>query len=167
MSEPVISAAEASEIKTDRMRFTKNTASSRLCYLAILLDVFYFVNIYESDRGSWYYSLLIGASIVVNLLFMLYVFLASEGVKNYKSGYSIGLYLAGVFQAARVFVIPMQAMQAQITVNGSSSAVMSPAQGAWAIGWLIGSAVCLILAGIINQKKCVALARHAKKTEVV
>ena len=80
------------EIRLDRMRYVKNTASSRLCYLAILLNVFYFVSIYKSDVGSWYYQILIGASIVYNLLFMLMAFLASEGVKSYQASYSKLLY---------------------------------------------------------------------------
>ena len=68
-------------IKRDRMRFTKNSLSSTLVILAILFDVFYFVNIYESDVGhnvgNFYYQIRIGASIVYNLVFMLAAFLAS------------------------------------------------------------------------------------------
>ena len=77
---------ENKRISLDRMRYTKNTLSSSLALCAIVFNVLYFVSIYESDVGSWYYSMLIGASIVYNLLFMLMVFLASEGVKNYKIG---------------------------------------------------------------------------------
>ena len=76
------------DLKLDRMRYVKNTVSSRLCYLAILLNVLFFISIYKSDVGSWYYQILVGGSIVYNLLFMLMVFLASEGVKNYKTSYS-------------------------------------------------------------------------------
>ena len=73
------------EIRTDRMRYVKNTVSSRLCILGIVLNVLYFISIYKSDVGSWYYQILVGGSIVYNLLFMLITFLASEGVKNYKN----------------------------------------------------------------------------------
>ena len=75
-------------IKRDRMRFIKNSQSANLCYLAILLNVFYFVSIYKSDVGSYYYNILIGVSIVYNLIFMLAVFLSSEEVKNYNIKYS-------------------------------------------------------------------------------
>ena len=71
-------------IARDRMRFIKNSQSARLCYLGILFDVLYFVNIYKSDVGTYYYNVKIGASIVYNLVFLLAAFLASEGVKNYK-----------------------------------------------------------------------------------
>ena len=72
-----LSPEEQKQIRLDRMRYTKNTRSSRLALLAIVFDVLYFVSIYSSDVGSWYYSLLIGASIVYNLLFMLMAFLSS------------------------------------------------------------------------------------------
>ena len=70
------------------MRFTKNTQSSRLALLAILFDVLFFVSVYKSDVENYYYTILIGASIIYNLVFLLATFLASEGVKNYKTGYS-------------------------------------------------------------------------------
>ena len=86
------------EVKLDRMRYVKNVASSRLCYLAILLNVLYFVSIYKSDVGNWYYQILIGGSIVYNLLFMLTAFLASEGVKNYQTSYCKLLFILGALQ---------------------------------------------------------------------
>lgn len=88
-------------ISRDRMRYIKNTASSRLCYLAILFDVFYFVSICKSDVGAYYYNILIGGVILYNLFFMLAVFLASEGVKNYKRDYSFLLLALGAGQIIR------------------------------------------------------------------
>ena len=57
-------AMDDRQIRLDRMRYIKNTSSSRLCYLAILLDVLYFISIYKSDVASWYYQILVGGSIV-------------------------------------------------------------------------------------------------------
>ena len=51
-------------IKQDRLRFTKNTASANLAYLAILFNVLYFVSIYSTDPGNYYYSIDIGVSVV-------------------------------------------------------------------------------------------------------
>ena len=64
-------------IQLDRMRFTKNTTSANLALLAILFNVLFFISIYESDKGSWYYTILVGASILYNLIFLLAAFLAS------------------------------------------------------------------------------------------
>ncbi len=100
-------------IKTDRMRYTKNTASSRYAYLAILLNVLFFVSIYKTNDRN-YYNILMGASIVYNLVFMLLTFLASEGVKNYKRGYSKLLLALALVQILRIFVFPVQ-MHSKLT----------------------------------------------------
>ena len=39
-------------VKLDRMRYTKNTASSRLAILAIVFDVLFFISLYKSDVGT-------------------------------------------------------------------------------------------------------------------
>lgn len=153
------------ELKLDRMRYVKNTASSRLCYLAILLNVLYFVSIYKSDVGSWYYQILVGGSIVYNLLFMLMTFLSSEGVKNYQAGYSKLLYVLGILQACRIFILPMQAHAATVKIGGAETAVMGDAQFIRCIIYLTGSAVCLIVAGIINARKASSLKRHIREQE--
>ncbi len=152
------------ELKLDRMRYVKNTASSRLCYLAILLNVLYFVSIYKSDVGSWYYQILVGGSIVYNLLFMLITFLASEGVKNYKTGFSKTLFVVGALQIVRIFILPIQAHAATVKIAGAETPVMGDAQFIRCILYLAGSAACLILAGIINARKAAALNRHIRET---
>ena len=149
------------EIRTDRMRYVKNTSSSRLCYLAILLNVLYFVSIYKSDVGSWYYQILVGGSIVYNLLFMLMTFLASEGVKNYQKNFSWLLYALGILQVVRIFILPMQAHQAVVKLGSEETTVMQTAQFIRCIIYLAGSAACLIAAALINQRKADALARHS------
>ena len=153
------------DIALDRMRYVKNTASSRLCYLAILLNVLYFVSIYKSDVGSWYYQLLIGGSIVYNLLFMLMAFLASEGVKSYQKNYTWLLYGLGIFQIVRIFILPMQAHQALVQVGGTETLAMGDGQFIRVIIYLAGSAACLIGAALINQRKCAMLEGHLKSLE--
>ena len=102
-------ARDVNLIKKDRMRFTKNTLSSTLCYIAILFNVLYFASIYSTDVGNYYYNIHIGMSVVYNLLFLLFTFLCSEGVKNYSKGYSIFLLAIGAMQIVRIFEIPMKA----------------------------------------------------------
>ena len=153
---------EDREIKLDRMRFVKNSSSSRLCYLAILLNVLYFVSIYKSDVGSWYYQILVGGSIVYNLLFMLITFLASEGVKSYQKNYSKILLVVGVLQIARIFILPMKAHQAVVKVSGAETIVMQNPQFTRVLIYLVGSAACLIAAAVINWRKCGMLEAHMK-----
>ena len=153
------------EIRTDRMRYVRNTASSRLCYLAILLNVLYFVSIYKSDVGSWYYQILVGGSIVYNLLFMLMTFLASEGVKNYQKHYSWLLYGLGLLQAARIFILPLQAHQAVVKLGSEETLVMQTPQFIRCVVYLAASAACLMAAAFINQRKAAALAAHGAGKE--
>ena len=158
-------AMDDRQIQRDRMRYIKNTSSSRLCYLGILLNVLYFISIYKSDVGTWYYQILVGGSIVYNLLFMLMTFLASEGVKNYQVSFSILLYVLGALQAARIFILPLQAHNAVVTVNGAQTTVMGDAQFIRVVIYLAGSAVCLIAAAVINQRKAAALSSHLASLE--
>ena len=153
-------AIEDRDIQLDRMQYVKNTSSSRLCYLGILLNVLYFVSIYKSDVASWYYQILVGGSIVYNLLFMLMVFLASEGVKNYQTNYSTLLFGLGAGQFIRIFILPLQAHQAVVKISGAETIVMQNPQFIRVILYLAGSAACLIAAAVINLKKSRALAAH-------
>ena len=156
---------EERTIQRDRMRFIKNSLASNLAILGILFDVFYFVSIYKSDVDTWYYSILIGASIVYNLVFMLAVFLSSEGVKNYKKGYSFLLAIIGALQIVRIFIIPMKAHAATTIINGETAAVMQDGQFFRVVVYLVLSAVCLIAAAVVNFIRCGELAEHLKTLE--
>ncbi len=153
---------EDRQIQADRMRFTKNTFSSNLAYLAILFDVFYFVSIYRSDVGSYYYNILTGASIVYNLLFLLAVFLSSEGVKNYKESYSWLLAAIGILQFVRIFIIPARAHGAVAVIGGVEVPVMGNGQYMRLIVFLVVSGVCLLVSAVVNYNKCRTLKAHMK-----
>ena len=153
---------EERTIQRDRMRFIKNSLASNLAILGILFNVFYFVSIYKSDVGTWYYSILIGASIVYNLVFMLAVFLASEGVKNYKGSYSYLLAVIGVLQVVRIFIIPAQAHATEAVVNGETVAVMQDGQFYRVVVYLVLSAACLIASAAVNMVRCRELTEHLK-----
>ena len=140
----------------DRMRFTKNTASSRLALLAIVFDVLFFISIYKSDVGTYYYTILIGASIIYNLVFLLATFLCSEGVKNYQTAYSWAMFVLAIIQVVRIFIIPMNAHQ---TLEGNLP-VMGDAQFIRTVIYLAASAVCLVIGAVINLNKSRALNAH-------
>ena len=151
-------------IRRDRMRFTKNTLSSTLAIVAILFDVFYFINIYKSDVGhnvgNFYYQIRIGVSIIYNLVFMLAAFLSSEGVKNYKKKYCYVLLVIGVIQIVRIFILPAQASAAEVTIGGTVYKVMESAQHIRVVLYLLVSAACCIAGGTIGIKRCNELSEH-------
>lgn len=152
-------------IQRDRMRFVKNTLCANLCYLGLLFDVFYFVLLYRSDVGTYYYTIQIGGSIVYNLLFLLVVFLCSEGVKNYGKSYSYILLAAGVMQVVRIFAIPMDAHAATIVMDGVETAVMQNPQFIREVIYLAASAACLIISAVVNVIRCNTLEEHNKYLE--
>lgn len=148
-------------IKRDRLRFTKNKLSANLILGAIAVNALYFVSIYRSDVGSYYYKLFIGASIVYNLIFMLAAFLASEGVKNYKMGYAYTAILLGALQIGRIFYIPREAHETPNPVVGKEGQmVMGDEQFGYIAVCLCISAGLLIAAGIIGIMKTTALRNH-------
>lgn len=152
-------------IARDRMRFIRNSRSAVLCYFGILFDVFYFVNLYQSDVGTYYYNYNIGLSVIYNLLFLLIVFLCSEGVKNYVTSYSYALIVAGVMQFVRITQIPMKAHNAMAMVNGAETKVMGDGQFMWQCIFLVVSGVLLLASALINIKKSTELNAHLKELE--
>lgn len=148
--------------KRDRMRYAKNSLSSSLAILAILFDVFFFVSIYKTDIGSYYYKAIIGISIIYNLLFMLCVFLCSEGVKNYNKAYSYVLLAVGALQIVRIFIIPMKAYASTVVLGEAEIAVMSGAQFARVVIYLALSALFCFSAGVVGLLKSHSLSEHLK-----
>ena len=145
-------------IKKDRLRFTKNKLSSNLILLAIVANALYFVSVYRTDVGSYYYKIFIGASVVYNLVFMLVSFLCSEGVKNYKMSYSYIAIVVGILQVARIFYLPREAHEAPNPVVGfEGQTVMTDDQFGYVAVCLCISAALLVLAGIIGIIKTTTL----------
>jgi hypothetical protein len=155
---------DASTIRKDRMKYSKNKLSSGFALLSILFNVFYFVSIYKSDLGNFYYSILIGASVIYNLLFMLFAFLCSEGVKKYSLGYSIILVVIGVLQIGRIFFLPAKAHSTVITVGGVDKMIMEDGQYARVIFFLLVSAAFALMGGVIGIIKNRTLTAYTKNS---
>ncbi len=151
---------EEKTIRLDRMRYTKNTLASGLALLSIIFNVFFFISIYESNVGSWYYNILIGASILYNLVFMLAAFLSSEGIKNYKIGYSYVMIVLGIIQVIRIFIYPMRAHTATVTIQDQAVTVMENRQFIFCVIWLLASAACLIVGAVVGMVRSRALKAH-------
>ncbi len=155
-------------IKVDRMRFSKNTQSSRLALLAIVLDVLFFISIYKyvckdtTRSDEFYYTALMGASILYNLVFMLATFLSSEGVKNYKPTFSYVMFVLAAIQIVRIFIYPVNAHN---YILSNEQRLMSDFQFIRLIAYLVLSALCLVAAALINLAKSRALATHTASLE--
>lgn len=152
-------------IRKDRMRYTKNTLSANLVILAILFNVLYFVSIYQSDVGTFYYQILIGASIIYNLIFLLTAFLASESVKSRKNGFTGILLGMGVMQIVRMFVLPARAHNTVVTINSVEIPVMGDAQYTRLLVYLALSAACCIAAAVTSYLQNRTLAQYLQSLE--
>lgn len=152
-------------ISRDRMRFTKDILSANAIIAAIVLDCLYFVSIYQSDVSTWYYNWVIGASIICNLLFLLMAFLASEGVKSRKTGFTVPLLALGIFQIIRIFYLPAKAHAATVVIGGEEMAVMGNGQYMYTIICLALSAVCCIFAAVNSHSNNKKLAAHMQTIE--
>ena len=150
------------DIKKDRLRYTKNSASATQAYVAIIFNVLYFVSIYNKDVGNYYYSKTIGFSVIANLLFLLSAFLCSEGVKNYKMGYAIAFIPLGVFQIIRIFGIPLDAYNTQLAINGTVVRVMEPKQLIFTSIFLLCSAAACFATAIGGITKTKTLKDYEK-----
>ena len=159
---PLMDKEEERKIKQDRMRFINNKLSSTLAILAILLNVFYFVSIYKSDPigTRFYYNVDIGLSVLLNLIFMLAVFLCSEGVKKYNRNYSIALIVIGVIELVRIFFLPLEAHSTLI--DGTEDRVMGNGQFARVVIYLVGAAALLISSGVLGVIRSTKLANYKK-----
>ena len=156
-------------IRKDRLRFTKNSLASTLAIVAIVFDVLYFLNIYNSDVnnnvGDFYYQIRIGGSIILNLLFMLAAFLSSEGIKNYKKSYGYVMAVLGIIQIVRIFILPMQAHSTEVTVGGVTSKVMGDGQFTLVIIYLVLSAAACFASAYVGIKKSNELEAHMASLE--
>ena len=156
---------EERSIRSDRMRFTKDTLSANLILVAIVLDALYFVSIYQSNVATWYYNWVMGASIICNLLFLLMAFLASEGVKSRKTGFTIPLIALGAFQIIRIFYLPALAHSSTVVIAGEEIVVMGDSQYLYTVACLLISAVCCIVAAVISYMNNKRLAAHMQSLE--
>lgn len=152
-------------IRTDRMRFTNDKLSANLVLVAIVFDVLYFVSIYKSDVGNYYYTMLTGGSIIYNLIFLLAAFLASEGVKSRKSGFTPVLLALAVGQFIRMFIIPAKAHAAVISIKGAEVTVMGDGQYARCLIYLGISGVCCAIAAVTSLIQYRTLTEYQKTLE--
>ena len=152
---PVLSKEEETAIKRDRMRFVLNKLSSSLALLAIVLNVFYFVSLYKVD-GPFFYKYEIGASVLLNLVFMLAVFLCSEGVKNYNRSHAIALIVIGALELARIFLYPLSAHSAEAMETGRFTRIVI---------YLACAGALLIASGVIGVIRSIRLANYKKSLE--
>ena len=160
------------QMRLDRMRYTKNTLCSNMAILAIVANVLYFVIMYKINNKAMY-ELMMGASVVTNLLFLLFVYLCSEGVKNYNVNYAIMMIVIGVIDIVRIFIWPLKLhnTETKILLPGGEpiiTTVLNDTQFALVIVCLVTASALLIaggIIGVIRGKQLAAYKESLKQAE--
>lgn len=143
------------KLNLEKMLYKRDKLSYSLVLIGLLLDVFYFFTLYKNN-GQFYYDYKMGLSVLYNLIFMLIVFLSAEEIKNYHRNFSIVLMIVGALQIARIFIYPLQALNANSIPNKSFTFIVI---------YLVVSALCLIGGGIISFIKSTLLKKFKKESE--
>ncbi|MEG1706451.1 MAG: hypothetical protein RR291_03040, partial [Clostridia bacterium] len=92
------------------------------------------------------YTILLGVSIVYNLLFMLAVFLSSVEIKIYNIKFAIVLLVMGVLQIARIFFLPTKFF----LLNTEEDIILTSEVYTKLIIYLVISSALLIASGIVG-----------------
>lgn len=153
-------------LQDDILRYKKNKFAANFALLALVFNILYFTLLYTVHTTE-IYKLLIGVSVIVNLLVLLGGFYASEGIKSYNKKFCILLIVLAVVQLVRIFIYPLQGMrEGWMQSNAYFGVIMTPAgNGTLMIIYLAASAACFIVSAVYGYIGANRLAAHVKKVE--
>lgn len=137
-------------VKLDKMCYKRDKLSYSLVLLGLALNVFYFFTLYKSN-STFFFKYNVGISILYNLIFMLFVFLSAEEIKNYHRNFSIFLMIVGIAQIIRAFLYPLNALKEEAIVQKTFVFILI---------YCILSGLLLISGGIISFIKSSKLKKY-------
>ena len=144
------------------LRYHKNSPSFWFCILALALDVVYFCVAYETKMEALPYvvGLQVSLDVVLNILFMLFAFLAAEKLKAYDLNWCYVSFGMAVIQVVRAFHIPFlsyanKAGQVKEFITGPTRYI--------SMILLILSGGALVAGGIIGLIKTKILRKHLEE----
>jgi hypothetical protein len=97
----------------DKMKYKKDSLAFAFAVLGLIANVVYFALLYKNN-SNFFYSYMMGISVIYNLVFMLIVFLSAEEVKTYHRNYSFVLFVLAGIQFFRIFFYPRRALKAEV-----------------------------------------------------
>jgi hypothetical protein len=100
----------------NRMQYQTDKLSSTLCILSIIANIVFFVGIYtnRSVDPDW----VTGADVLINIVFMMIVFLSSEKMKLYTKKWNFYVMGLGAVQVLRVFWLPSHYKALEMLIGG-------------------------------------------------
>ncbi len=153
-------------LQDDILRYKKNKLPANLALLALVFNILYFTLLYTIHTTQMY-TILVGVSVIVNLLVLLGGFYASEGIKAYNKKICILLLVLAVVQIVRIFIYPLQGLSDKwMSGNAYFGIIMTPASnGAMLIIYLAGSAAAFIASAVVGYINVNRRDAHLKKVE--
>lgn len=149
-------------IQHDIMRYKKNKLGANLALVGLALGCLYFLILYaQVKNGNFYYTWEIAFDVIYNLFFLLFVFLFSEQVKNYKRKLFPAQLIFGILQIARIFWLPLKGI---INMNGDTTVITSVTFILMTV-CLAASGACIIASAVIGFIRAKAVEDFAKKVE--
>lgn len=149
-------------IQHDILRYKKNKLGANLAILGIVFGCLYFLILYaQVKNGDFYYTWEIAFDVIYNLFFLLFVFLFSEQVKNYKRKLFPVQLIVGILQIARIFWLPLKGitnMNGDVTVITTVTFILMTVS-------LAASGACIIASAIIGFIRAKAVENFTKKVE--
>lgn len=144
-------------IQNDIMRYKKNKFAANLALIGLALGCLYFLVLYAQVKNeNYYYNWSIAFDVIYNLFFLLFVFLFSEQVKNYKKNLFIFQLIVGALQVARIFWLPLTGYIDKAIDIGTFLAMAI---------FLAASGACIIASAIIGFIRSKSVEDFAKKVE--
>jgi hypothetical protein len=135
----------------ERMRYKNDKLASGLVLLSIVGNVVFFVSIYTNNNIISDHRT--GVDIVINLLFLLTAFLASEEVKVYKRKWVFVVVLLAALQFYRVFWLPGHYLELEQLVGRAYFVARYS---------MLFSALAMTLAGVVCWINSTALRGYLK-----
>ena len=171
MNNNVTDLLNEQEIKTDIMRYKNNGTSFWLSILAIIADVVMFVIIYKKKECVPDFQM--GFDLLINVIYMLAVFLIAEKTKAYSKKASIAAFVIAAIQIVRIIWIPLSYYKYHLEylsyqageIEAYTCIGLTFAQFAWCAGLMVVSSIALVGAGIVAIAKNKKLEAHLKKLE--
>ncbi len=137
-----------------RMQYQKDTLSSFLCILSIVCNVYYFICAFSGDGVKP--DAILGLDVLINIIFMMLVFLASEKLKVYSEHWGIIVIAMGMFEIARILILPEHYRRLDMLTGAAYIQTVA----ALALGGL-----SLIAAGLNSAVNVRVLKKHAGAAE--
>jgi hypothetical protein len=163
-------------VEMEMMRYRDNKIASNFGYFGLIFDASAFCVLYSSIRissqddvsvlGITSSGVLCGLDVLINIVSLLFLFLAISRMKAYSKGWGIFAICFGVFQIVRPFFYPLALYNAAktVTVNNVqvTTRILEAGRFYPILILFILSGLLLILAGILSIRRGTVLRNYLK-----